>query len=103
MKGNNMPKLNTRKIYRQCFVPGCSNTNSYMVYRGSEPWAKVVMCETCAKELYETFVPASAVQIAEKEGKNEGIKEEESAKIARKEAEKDATVSKAPRKKAEAK
>lgn len=98
-----MAKLNTRKIRRQCFVPGCGNSDTYMVYRGSEPWAKVVICETCAKELYETFVPAKAVKIAEKEGKNEGISEAKDATIAEKDAEKPATASKTTRKKAEAK
>ncbi len=55
-----MPKLNTRKIYRQCFVPGCRNCDTVMVYRGNEPWAKVVMCRDCAKELYGELFPEAA-------------------------------------------
>ena len=55
-----MAQLNTRRIVRQCFVPGCGNTDSYMVYRGIEPWAKVVICKKCADELnaiLNPFVP----------------------------------------------
>ena len=52
-----MRQINTRAIKRQCFVPGCRNLQTFMVYRTVEPWAKVVICEECARELYETFVP----------------------------------------------
>ena len=91
MKGIYMAQLNTRRIVRQCFVPGCGNTDSYMVYRGIEPWAKVVICKKCADELnaiLNPFVPPTAEIVAEKEGKNEGITEEKTApKTTRKKAE----------------
>lgn len=52
-----MRKISTKLIKRQCFVPGCRNMQTFMVFRTVEPWAKVVICEECARELYETFVP----------------------------------------------
>lgn len=52
-----MRKIGTKPIKRQCFVPGCRNMQTFMVFRTVEPWAKVVICEECARELYETITP----------------------------------------------
>lgn len=101
-----MAQLNTRRIVRQCFVPGCGNTDSYMVYRGIEPWAKVVICKKCADELnaiLNPFVPSTVEIVAEKEGKNEEKTGEKDGKVAPVDAEKPATTPKTTRKKAEAK
>lgn len=60
-----MRQINTRAIKRQCFVPGCRNLQTYMVYRTVEPWAKVVICEDCARELYKSLIPDEVQKVEE--------------------------------------
>lgn len=75
-----MLTLRTKKITRQCFVPGCRNINTVMVFRGRDPWAKVVICPDCAKELYKNLFPAEEPENtpeAEKESGAEGTPEAE--------------------------
>ena len=57
-----MLTLRTKKITRQCFVPGCRNLNTVMVFRGRDPWAKVVICPDCAKELYKNLFPTEETE-----------------------------------------
>lgn len=40
-----------------------------MVYRGNEPWAKVVMCRDCAKELYSELFPEVAEEKVQEDAK----------------------------------
>ncbi len=88
-----MPKLNTRKIYRQCFVPGCRNCDTVMVYRGNEPWAKVVMCRDCAKELYSELFPEAAEEKEPKDAEIASDTPPKDAKIASVNVQKGAKVS----------
>ncbi len=48
-----------RKVKRQCFVPGCGNTTSYILTKNPECLAKVVICEECLKKAYLTLFPKS--------------------------------------------
>lgn len=50
-----MKPIKTRRIRRQCLVPGCKNTDSYMVHRTNEPWPTVIMCKECAEDLYKAL------------------------------------------------
>ncbi len=81
-----MSKLNTRKIYRQCFVPGCRNCDTVMVYRGNEPWAKVVMCRDCAKELYGELFPEAGEEKAQEDANNAPANVQKGAKASPKTA-----------------
>lgn len=60
-----MKNIKAKKITRQCMVPGCGCRDSFMVYRTNEPWATVVICECCAKELYQAITPEEAQKVAE--------------------------------------
>ena len=60
-----MKNIKAKKITRQCMVPGCGCRDSLMVYRTNEPWATVVICERCAKELYQVITPEETKKVAE--------------------------------------
>lgn len=60
MKGNYM---NTRKIRRQCMVPGCRNYETYMIHKTRDPWPTVIMCKECVKDAY--FSLNEGVKISE--------------------------------------
>lgn len=46
-----MKEMRLKKIRRQCFVPGCRNTDSMIVTRSREGRVGVILCQTCMKEL----------------------------------------------------
>lgn len=81
MKGKYM---NTKKLRRQCMVPGCRCLDTYLIHKGREPWAKVIICKDCLKGAYDALFPEEKdVKIAgisgekdattpEKTGENEG-------------------------------
>lgn len=83
-----MAQLNTKRIVRQCMVPGCRNTNSFLVYKTREPWATVTICPECTKEAYFAMHPEQVKRI------NEAQKD---AEIAQNEEPKDATPEQKPK------
>ena len=62
MKGKYM---NIKPIKRQCMVPGCRNTNSFLVYKTREPWATVTICPECAREAFIAMCPEEEQKDAE--------------------------------------
>lgn len=58
--------MKTRKIGRQCMVPGCRNHNSYMIHRTREPWPSVIICEKCIEDAFYVLCPEQ-IQEAEQE------------------------------------
>lgn len=55
-----MKEMRLKKIRRQCFVPGCRNTDSVIVTRSREGRVGVVMCRECISDLLFLAFPDEA-------------------------------------------
>lgn len=64
MKGKIMK---TRKIRRQCMVPGCRNHDSLMIHRTREPWPNVIICEECIKDAFYALCPEQIDEAAQED------------------------------------
>lgn len=71
--------MNTKKIRRQCMVPGCRNYDTYMIHKTRDPWPTVIMCKECVVDAYFSLLPEKVV--APPEEKKVEIKQENVEKI----------------------
>lgn len=52
-----MNALKIRKIQRQCFVPGCGHTSSFICSRNMECRATTVLCTECIRDIFAAVYP----------------------------------------------
>lgn len=66
-----MRDLELRKIRRQCFVPGCRNTDCVIASRSREMSAQVILCQTCIADIYRGMFPEEATKEEQREEQKE--------------------------------
>ena len=68
-----MRDLELRKIRRQCFVPGCRNTDCVIASRSREMGAQVILCQTCIADIYRGMFPEEATKKEQNEEQPEQV------------------------------
>ena len=76
-----MRDLELRKIRRQCFVPGCRNTDCVIASRSREMSAQVILCRDCIADIYRGMFPQEETPKEQNEEQREEQKEEQPEQV----------------------